>query len=274
MNYNWPEFALVVLKSAALQFCWWIGSLAMSGAVLTFLAGSTHRSMQAVFIGPLYWVRAHTFERLGVMVHELSHAVFCLLFGHRLQKIKWFDRSAKSGAKGSVTHTYHPLNPYHRIGHFFIGLGPTLLAPILVFLMMLALFPVARHALSFYETPLLFYQSWLQSIAHFSSFHSWRLWLFWSFTLAVLSQVELSKEDVKQALQGLPWICASLLIINALLLAMRWTVPDSVVLKQIFVWIASVFIFAIALSLIHTLVFGALAAFFGLFSTQNQLAKS
>lgn len=68
----------------------------------------------------------------GVIVHELSHALVAIVFGHRVRKIVFFNPDISSSSLGYVVHSYNPLNIYHRIGCFFIGFAPLYLAPIFI----------------------------------------------------------------------------------------------------------------------------------------------
>ena len=61
---------------------------------------------------------------VGTPVHELGHAAMCLLFAHRITKIKLWDPSAEGGAYGYVEHSYSRRNLWAKIGNLPIGLGP------------------------------------------------------------------------------------------------------------------------------------------------------
>lgn len=65
------------------------------------------------------------FGGLGVMIHEIGHAVFALLFGHRVTKLQLLNvHYANNGTLGSVQHTWRSNNAYQMLGNFFIGLAP------------------------------------------------------------------------------------------------------------------------------------------------------
>ena len=61
---------------------------------------------------------------IGTPVHELSHALMCLLFGHRITKVQVFNLKKRARTLGFVEHTYNPKNLWARLGNLFIGIGP------------------------------------------------------------------------------------------------------------------------------------------------------
>jgi hypothetical protein len=61
---------------------------------------------------------------LGTPIHELGHALMCLLFGHTITDMALWQPSAPGGRLGYVTHAYRPRNLYHVLGNLFIGIGP------------------------------------------------------------------------------------------------------------------------------------------------------
>ena len=65
-----------------------------------------------------------TTSMLGTPVHELGHALMCLLFGHRITKMVLWQPSAPDGRLGYVTHAFRSRNLYHILGNLFIGIGP------------------------------------------------------------------------------------------------------------------------------------------------------
>ncbi len=61
---------------------------------------------------------------IGTPVHELGHAAMCLLFAHRIVKVKLWSPRAKNGVYGYVEHSYNRKNPWAVLGNLLIGTGP------------------------------------------------------------------------------------------------------------------------------------------------------
>lgn len=77
---------------------------------------------------------------LGTPIHELGHAVMCLLFAHRIEYVRLFPN--REGV-AMVRHSYNRKNVYATMGNLFIALGP-IFAGLAVILLVLALvYPVS-----------------------------------------------------------------------------------------------------------------------------------
>ena len=61
---------------------------------------------------------------IGTPVHELGHAMMCLLFGHKIKRIQLWSPTHTNGVYGFVEHSYNRKNPWARLGSLFIGVGP------------------------------------------------------------------------------------------------------------------------------------------------------
>ncbi|MBQ7319567.1 MAG: M50 family metallopeptidase [Clostridia bacterium] len=77
---------------------------------------------------------------LGAPVHELGHAVMCLLFCHKIEKIRLLPTKAGNAC---VVHTYRKHNPYAAFGNLCISIGPLLSGLGVMFLAMYFIFPRA-----------------------------------------------------------------------------------------------------------------------------------
>ena len=135
----------------------------------------------------------------GTVVHEASHVIACVLFRHRVHRVKWFDPSAVDGALGSVEHSYDPSSAYQRVGTIVIGLAP-LLAGAAVLLL------AARLLLGVPLVPL----------ADLTQVAAWRWALFVYVSLSVGGSMHLSASDVRGMWRGVVtlgmWLVAALLL--------------------------------------------------------------
>lgn len=61
---------------------------------------------------------------IGTPVHELGHALMCLIFAHKITRIQLLSPSHTDGVYGFVEHTYNRKNPWAQFGCLFIGVGP------------------------------------------------------------------------------------------------------------------------------------------------------
>lgn len=60
---------------------------------------------------------------IGTPIHELSHAFFCFIFGHKIKRMVLFNPD-KHGTLGFVSHSYNNRNLWQVMGNFFIGIAP------------------------------------------------------------------------------------------------------------------------------------------------------
>ncbi len=174
----------------------------------------------------------YTFGWLGTVLHETGHVLFCLLFAHRITQVKFLDPDPASGDLGHVTHTFDPLNPWQRIGNFFIGIGPILLgAAALVGASLLLVGPevfaalrpagedAARMGTAAAQLAILrdvAAGAWSALAALFAPEHlrDWRFWVFVYLVLAAGSAMELSLPDLRGALEGFALLAGLFALFN------------------------------------------------------------
>jgi hypothetical protein len=60
---------------------------------------------------------------IGAPVHELSHAIFCLIFSHKIQRVVLLNLH-DDDTLGYVSHSYNNRNLWQIMGNFFIGIAP------------------------------------------------------------------------------------------------------------------------------------------------------
>jgi hypothetical protein len=212
--------AIVIGKNSGLQFLGSFGLLFISGLLLSFISKWINNSFQQ-FLFPRFGL--YIFGVIGVPIHEFCHALFAKLFFHDIQKIKWFDPQGKGGSYGCVTHFYQEKNLYHRIGLFFIGMGPVLLAPALLLAGYYLFVPGSGGFSLQWSRPALLAENFTHSLLAGQNWTSIGFYLFIYFAICLTSQMELSPDDLKIARGGgLPFLLL-LFLINTIAYLMSYS---------------------------------------------------
>lgn len=69
------------------------------------------------------------FGFLGIMIHEASHLLMALVFGHHVDQFRLVRiPTADNDTLGYVHHTWNNRNLYQNMGNLFIGVAPILVA--------------------------------------------------------------------------------------------------------------------------------------------------
>jgi len=209
------------------------GILFVFGLILYFLALSTRR---------VYTKSAGSFLDtiitgwIGTPVHETGHAIFCIIFFHRIEKISLFNPSPEEGTLGYVVHSYNKRNIWQRIGNFFIGVGPIVFGAVVLYLLAYFLLPemkdvfseISHHAGIINSMEFSNWQAGLQSLAASvkitlgaltgpDNFSHWQFWLFIYLSLSIASHMELSPSDLKSALLGFLNLALVIFLLNLLI---------------------------------------------------------
>lgn len=162
---------------------------------------------------------------IGTPVHELSHALMCLLFGHRIVQIKFFQVGSEDGTLGYVLHTYNKRNIYQRIGNFFIGIAPILVISAFLFLIAWLLMPAMVggmtgyiHGVNVSEGVVPAMKSFARAIGVFFTYAStWQWWVFIAIGMFLALHMTLSGADIKGALSGLLLTLVIFLVVDVIL---------------------------------------------------------
>ncbi|MBN2288196.1 MAG: M50 family metallopeptidase [Candidatus Glassbacteria bacterium] len=169
----------------------------------------------------------YLFGWIGTLVHELGHAVFCPLFGHRIHGMRLFSFSTRNQSAGYVEHSYNGKNPYHLVGNFFISVGPLLLGTYLIYLVLryLAGFQLQiDHAFSprgagtgFLDWIAflgLSFKSLAVRIARSIDFTDYKFYPAVYLVLSIGSSMTLSPQDISSGLKGLATLMGLILLLN------------------------------------------------------------
>ncbi len=204
-----------------------LGPLLLLAFVLHYL--SRYVRTRAAWV---FGMDAYTyFTAPGVMVHELGHAFFCVIFCHRIVRVRLFS-PRPDGSLGSVEHAYNRRSVYQQIGNFFIGTGPIWFGTAIIFLLcryflgVRGVEPTASVGpggdLSSFAVllPAVATAAWESFAALFQPaiVSNWRFWLFAYLVFCIGSHVTLSRPDIAGASRGFFSLVVFLLVVNLLTL--------------------------------------------------------
>lgn len=89
-----------------------------------------------VRMNPYVWDIYRYTGLLGTPLHELSHALMCLLFRMRIHRIALYAPNALTGTLGFVKFSYRPHSPMHALGRLFQGIAPMITASVLMIMLL------------------------------------------------------------------------------------------------------------------------------------------
>ena len=239
------------------------------GLALHGVGGLVNRRANRYLGRAHYWL----FGWLGTAVHETGHAVFCVLFAHRITGIKLFDFSPSDGTLGYVRHSYDRSSLYQQAGNFFIGIGPIVFGTFVIVAAarwLLGAEALTRmHAVAGGVVVAQSPAAWaglawrvaagaagaLGTLFVPSHFADWRVWAFLYVAFTVGSSVSLSSEDVQGAVAG--FVTVVLLVLFANLATLWWGDVLGSGVATLLGWLAVAYaamLFALAVNVLAALV--------------------
>lgn len=245
-------FVVIILSKTIIDLFRLFGSIIIFGFILYVLSSVTRRIF-AKTLGSK--TEVYITGWIGTPIHELSHALFCIIFRHKINDIKLFN--SKSDTIGYVLHSYDSRSWYQQMGNFFIGVAPIIIGTFIVYLLFMLLAPELKN--NIFEIPDLKYKQMFNSeilsviyysvsnifiytynifmniirnFAIYSPFKSITFWIFLYLSISIASHMELSPADISHAWKGIIVIFALSLIINTFLILikvfLKLEIPDSV----------------------------------------------
>lgn len=156
----------------------------------------------------------------GTAVHELSHALFCVIFRHKVTSMKLFSPDGKT--LGFVNHSWNPRSFYQRSGNFFIGLAPVIIGTLVIWLLTLLLLPDMTAGLrweNFSSLNQVLAASWGLTCGMLKNFTDpailtrWQSWLHFILLLLIGSHITLSPSDFKGVAAGALMLAGMIIVI-------------------------------------------------------------
>ena len=167
---------------------------------------------------------------IGTPIHELSHALMCLIFGHRITKIQIYNFKKRSRILGFVEHVYNKRNLYNLMGNFFIGIAPIAVGGLVVTLLVALLTPQMYNVIMAEFSQVISAEpaklptelvsgmgSILTAFLSKGNLTSWRWWICVVLSFAVSIHMEISRSDIKGGLRGLAVISLPVLAVDLVL---------------------------------------------------------
>lgn len=204
---------LQIFKISVIEMFYLVGFILLAGIILGIFEKLSNKNMQKSLGRRGILITAW----LGTPIHEVGHALMCIIFRHRITKIKLLDVRSNNGVLGYVEHSYNPGSVYQRIGNLFIGLGPIFSGIGFMIISMYLLLPNSFDIVQGFliqgassgkldenlvtsmiaASVLLF-----KSIFALSNISRISFWIYLIIVVCISSHIALSKEDMKGARDG------------------------------------------------------------------------
>ena len=204
------------------QLLYFVGSVYLVGFLIAQLSKAFYRMFASKTL-------CYALGVIGTPVHELSHALMCILFGHKINEIKLFQVDENDDKLGYVNHSFNPRNPYHQIGNYFIGVAPILVGTVVICVLMYFMVPDAFSEVSMHMNEIaktasegfslsVFGSAFSIIKALFTNISSFFLWLLFLIIVVCISMhMSLSGADIVGSIKAIPLIALILAIVNVIL---------------------------------------------------------
>jgi hypothetical protein len=203
------------------------GMIILVGFILGFLRDRSIANFQKSF----GWKAVAITAIIGVPIHEISHAIFCFIFGHKIVKVVLIQKRDENGVLGYVNHSYNPNSIYQQIGNFFIGIAPILVGIASIIALMRIIIPRSYNEFitismtnlditkldgAAINGVLNSYVNLITSIFTINNLANPYFIVFLFLAICISSHISLSSADIKGASKGLIIIFLVMGVINVL----------------------------------------------------------
>jgi len=208
------QLLISALKISLLEMISLVGPLIIIGLVL----GLMERKANSYFFATFGYKGILATAWLGTPVHEMGHALMCLIFGHKIRDMRLLMINRSDGTLGYVTHAYDRSSIYQTVGNFFIGIAPIISGIGVMFLSLYYLLPNSFRVFESYLREGVMTEPFdltfvnglasaglvlVQSIFTLNNLFSLYFWIFLLIAIGVSSHMALSGADIKGASRGL-----------------------------------------------------------------------
>lgn len=171
------------------------------------------------------------FNLVGTPVHETGHLLFALLFGYHIDKVCFFRRLKKARSSGGTlgyVKMHHNGNSWFQklmrdFGQFFIGIGPLLFGPAVIFLISFFLPDNLKTLPSAFRGGA---ESFVKTLHQLTSTDIIVLFVFLYIIIGITLNMELSRQDLQMAYKGLFLLEILFLILSAFAFFFHWNLDN------------------------------------------------
>lgn len=218
---------LTLIFTSILQLVYLVGVFIAVGLLLGLMESRSNYYVKKTFgykgILATAWI--------GTPIHELGHALMCIIFRHKIVEVKFLQLNDPNGVLGYVHHSYNKRSVYQRAGNFFIGLAPVFSGILALVGSMYLLVPSSYRVVEQYvsshvqtgginqeavSTMLLSSMELLKSLFAYENMTSLSFWLFVVLAVSISSHIALSPADIKGSAHGLFILFGVVIISNVL----------------------------------------------------------
>ena len=270
-------FIAIIFSKTFIDLFRLFGNIIIFGFILYLLSSMTRRIF-AKTLGAK--TELYITGWIGTPIHELSHALFCIIFNHQINDIKLF--TTKSDTIGYVLHSYDSRSWYQQIGNFFIGVGPIIIGTLIVYFLFLLLAPELKENIfsvnidydksagilnmiysgisNIFISILNIFSNIIKNIFASRSYKNIGFWIFIYLSISIASHMELSPADISHAWKGMLVIFAVALIFNTFLLIVKiifnLEIPENLLqfIDKVLNIYSSILIFSCIISLFNFLI--------------------
>lgn len=219
------DFVIELFTRTFVEAFYLLGTIILIGMLLGILRTYSIRNFYRSFGSKAVMITGF----IGVPIHEISHAIFAILFGHKVTQIKLLQKPDANGIMGYVNHSYNQNSIYQQIGNFFIGVAPMFGGAISIITLMRFIIPQAySRFISILEGSLQVttlskagiagivssYEGLIKSIFSFNNFENPYFYIFLFTSICISSHISLSPADIKGAYRGVGVIFFIILLFN------------------------------------------------------------
>ncbi|MDR3602057.1 MAG: hypothetical protein P4L49_16475 [Desulfosporosinus sp.] len=210
------RFLVEAFRFSILELINLVGPLIVIGLILGLMERKANSNLFATFgykgILATAWI--------GTPVHEMGHALMCLIFGHKIINMRLLMIDRADGTLGYVTHSYNRRSVYQTLGNFFIGIAPIISGIGALFLSLYYLLPNSFKSFEVYlhmqenvmtkAVYLTYLKGFVsasfvlaQNIFTLSNLFNLHFWIFLLIAIGISSHMALSGADIKGGAHGL-----------------------------------------------------------------------